>query len=86
MNNLVPVARLHRSGNPLRAGKNFEIALDGHSVRGQAEMQEQAGYAEPRWDFARFSIHDNLDRRSHFAAGIGVLCFRLDLSRKRSSA
>src|SRR6266853_2404884 len=79
VNNLVPVARQHRSGNPLGPGKYLEIALDGDAVRGQPEMREQSGYAEPRWDFARFSIYYNLDACGHFADSVGALCFRLDL-------
>src|ERR1700730_6235654 len=85
VHNLKPVARQHRSGNPLRPGKNFKIALDGHAVRGQAEMREQAGHAESRGDFARFSIHYNLDARGHFVDETGILPPRFALSRKRSS-
>src|ERR1700730_16222476 len=48
-------------------------------------MREQAGYAKTRWNFARFSVHYNLDACGHFEDGAGVLSLCRALSRKRSS-
>ena len=61
VNDLEPVAGLHDRCDPLGPGKNFKIALNGHAVRRQAQMREQAGYAKTRWHLVRFSINHNVD-------------------------
>src|SRR5712692_2001408 len=86
MNNLEPVAWHHRSGNPQRPRKNFEIALNGDAVRRQTQMREQAGYTKPSGNFSRFSIHDNLNACGHFTDDAGTFPSFRALSRKRSSA
>jgi hypothetical protein len=61
MNNLIAIAGLHLGCDPLRPWKNLQVALNGHSVGGQAQVGKQRGNAKPFGHFARFSIHDNLD-------------------------
>jgi len=85
MNDFEAVSRLHHSRQPLGPGKDFQIALNGHAVRRQAEMRKQAGYTKARWHLASFSINHNVDSRGHFSYNAAGASRRLVLSRKRSS-
>jgi hypothetical protein len=61
MNNLEPVSRLYGRRNPLRSRQNLEISLNGHAIRGQAQVQEKLLYAKPSGNLFRFTIDDNLN-------------------------
>ncbi len=85
LNDLVPVARLHGGFHPLRSRKNLEVALDGNSVGGQAQVGKQGGNAKTFGHFARFTIHDNLNRCTHRETGAVASSPGFDFSRNRNS-
>ena len=85
VNNLVPVACLHCSFYPLRSRKNLQVALDGNSSGGQAQVGKQRGNLKSFGHFARFTIHYNLNSRVHCETGAGVFSRGFDFKRNRIS-
>jgi len=61
MNNFEPVARLHVRGNPLRSGKNFEIAFNRDAIGRQSQVYQQGRHAKSGRNFPRFSVYQYLN-------------------------
>ncbi len=72
VHNFETVAGLDGGGGPLGARENFEVALDGHAVGGQAEVSEQTGDAQSGRNFARVSIYNDANGFCHLITVAGT--------------